>query len=56
MYWFDAYFSISHFYWYKTYANGFYILNESLSSSLKSAVITLILFVVNALLTLWVMI
>ena len=34
----------------------FYILNESLSSSLKSAVITLILFVVNALLTLWVMI
>ena len=33
----------------------FHILNESLSSSFKSAVITLVLFVVNTLLTLWVM-
>jgi|TARA_A100001015_G_scaffold2631_1_gene3519 succinate dehydrogenase / fumarate reductase cytochrome b subunit len=34
----------------------FHILNESLSSSFKSAVVTLILFVVNTLLTFWVMI
>ena len=34
----------------------FHILNESLSSSFKSAVLTLILFVVNTLLTFWVMI
>ena len=34
----------------------FHILNESLSSSFKSAVVTLILFVVNGLLTFWVMI
>jgi succinate dehydrogenase / fumarate reductase cytochrome b subunit len=34
----------------------FHILNESLSSSFKSAVFTLILFVVNTLLTFWVMI
>ena len=34
----------------------FHLLNESLSSSFKSAVVTLILFVVNALLTFWVMI
>ena len=33
----------------------FHILNESLSSSYKSAVITLALFAVNALLTIWVM-
>ncbi|NCV46392.1 MAG: succinate dehydrogenase, cytochrome b556 subunit, partial [Proteobacteria bacterium] len=33
----------------------FHILNESLSSSYKSAVTTLVLFAVNALLTLWVM-
>ena len=33
----------------------FHILNESLSSSYKSSVITLVLFAVNALLTLWVM-
>ena len=33
----------------------FHILNESLSSSYKSSVITLVLFVVNALLTLLVM-
>ena len=33
----------------------FHILNESLSSSYKSAVTTLILFAVNAILTLWVM-
>ena len=34
----------------------FHILNESLSSSFKSAVVTLIFFVVNALLTFWIMI
>ena len=34
----------------------FHILNQSLSSSFKSAVVTLILFIVNALLTFWVMI
>jgi succinate dehydrogenase / fumarate reductase cytochrome b subunit len=34
----------------------FHILNESLNSSYNSAVITLVLFAVNALLTLWVMI
>ena len=34
----------------------FQILNHSLSSSFKSAVVTLILFIVNALLTFWVMI
>ena len=34
----------------------FHILNHSLSSSFKSAVVTLILFIVNALLTFWVMI
>jgi succinate dehydrogenase / fumarate reductase cytochrome b subunit len=34
----------------------FHILNESLSSSFKSSVVTLILFVVNTLLTFWVMI
>ena len=33
----------------------FHILNESLSSSYKSAVATLVLFAINALLTLWVM-
>lgn len=33
----------------------FHILNESLSSSYRSAVTTLILYLVNALLTLWVM-
>ena len=33
----------------------FHILNESLSSSYKSAVTTLVLFAVNAILTLWVM-
>jgi succinate dehydrogenase / fumarate reductase cytochrome b subunit len=33
----------------------FHILNESLSSSYSSAVTTLILYLVNALLTLWVM-
>ena len=33
----------------------FHILNESLSSSYKSAVTTLALFAVNALLTIWVM-
>ena len=33
----------------------FHILNESLSSSYKSAVTTLVLYTVNALLTLWVM-
>jgi len=33
----------------------FHILNESLSLSFKSAVVTLILFVINALLTFWVM-
>jgi len=33
----------------------FHILNETLSSSQKSAVITLVLFVINTLLTLWVM-
>ena len=33
----------------------FHILNQSLSSSFKSAVVTLILFIVNALLTFWVM-
>ena len=33
----------------------FHILNETLSSSHKSAVITLVLFVINTLLTLWVM-
>ena len=33
----------------------FHILNESLSSSYRSAVTTLVLFALNALLTLWVM-
>ena len=33
----------------------FHILNETLSSSHKSSVITLVLFMVNTLLTLWVM-
>ena len=33
----------------------FHILNETLSSSHNSAVITLVLFVINTLLTLWVM-
>jgi len=33
----------------------FHILNESLSSSYRSAVTTLVLFAINALLTLWVM-
>jgi succinate dehydrogenase cytochrome b556 subunit len=33
----------------------FHILNESLSSSYKSAVTTIVLFAVNTLLTLWVM-
>ena len=33
----------------------FHIISESLSSSYKSAVVTLVLFVINALLTIWIM-
>jgi succinate dehydrogenase / fumarate reductase cytochrome b subunit len=33
----------------------FHIISESLSSSYKSAIVTLVLFVLNALLTIWIM-